>query len=91
MAQLPQSANRLQPAEDLLDQLPLPLTDLVTGMPGGPAVADTAVGTDAVAEFSASGSGSESADLTAPSTPDTTPPISPHVVCHQPRSAAAVG
>ena len=22
---------------------------------------------------------------------DTTPPISPHVVCHQPRSAAAVG
>ena len=38
MAQLPQSANRLQPAEDLLDQLPLPLTDLVTGMPCGPAV-----------------------------------------------------
>ena len=35
VAQLPQSANRLQPAEDLLDQLPLPLTDLVTGMPGG--------------------------------------------------------
>ena len=36
MAQLPQPADRLQPAEDLLDQLPFPLTDVVTGMPGGP-------------------------------------------------------
>ena len=42
MPQLSQPADRLQPAEDLLDQLPLPLTDLVAALERGPNV-DSAV------------------------------------------------
>src|SRR5216684_2574371 len=35
MAQLAQQADRLQPTEDLFDPFALPLTDLITRMPGG--------------------------------------------------------
>src|SRR5215210_2009248 len=40
--ELPQATDGLHPAEDLLDQLPLLLTDGVTGLPGGAAVDRTA-------------------------------------------------
>ena len=35
--------------------------------------------------------GPQTENLAVDRSTDTTPPISPHVVCHQPRSAAAVG
>ena len=38
MPELAQPADGLQPAEDLLDQLPLPLADRVAGMPRGPII-----------------------------------------------------
>ena len=38
VAQLPQPADGLHPAEDLLDQLPFPLTDCVAFRPGRPTV-----------------------------------------------------
>src|SRR6266851_3762402 len=41
MAQLPEPADGLQPAEDLFDSLALRLTDLVTGVSRGPLVDGT--------------------------------------------------